>query len=107
MNNVVVTALTVVFVLYLISTATFLLLDNRNPQTTVAWMLTFLFLLVIGILLYIFFGRDWKAYFKDLARFSHFSNSTPQKAKVLKPSARSKSCPDSATVSNSTCKKGT
>lgn len=35
-----------------------ILLDNRQPTKTMAWMLVLWFLPVVGILLYIFFGQD-------------------------------------------------
>jgi cardiolipin synthase len=40
----------------------FLIFENRRPQATLAWLLAFFFLPVLGGLIYIFFGRDWKAF---------------------------------------------
>ena len=34
------------------------ILDNRNPVKTLAWVLVLLFLPVVGLVLYFFFGRD-------------------------------------------------
>ena len=42
----------------------FLISENRRPQATLAWLLAFLFLPILGGLIYIFFGRDWKAFSK-------------------------------------------
>lgn len=52
----------VIFALYLIGAAIFIVLDNRTPQSTFAWLLTFIFLPVIGVALYLFFGRSWRAF---------------------------------------------
>ena len=45
----------------------FLIFENRRPQATLAWLLAFFFLPVLGGLIYIFFGRDWKAFSGELA----------------------------------------
>ncbi len=34
------------------------LLDNRSPVKTMAWILVFIFLPILGLILYFFFGRD-------------------------------------------------
>ncbi|MEI6850355.1 MAG: cardiolipin synthase [Candidatus Saccharibacteria bacterium] len=46
----------VVFVISLIR----LIADNREPTKTIAWLLVMLFLPVIGFLLYMALGRDWR-----------------------------------------------
>jgi cardiolipin synthase len=43
----------------------FIILENRRPQATLAWMLAFFFAPGIGLLVYIFFGRDRKAFSKQ------------------------------------------
>jgi cardiolipin synthase len=48
------------FQIYLVVTIIFLLLDNREPSSTLAWILVFIFIPVFGFLLYIFFGRNWR-----------------------------------------------
>ena len=40
----------------------FIILENRRPQATLAWMLVFFFAPVLGLLVYIFFGRERKAF---------------------------------------------
>ena len=62
--------ISLLFVLYLISVAFFLVLENRKPQSTYAWLLAFLTFPVLGFLLYLFLGRGWKAFSqeKKLAR---------------------------------------
>ena len=42
----------------------FLISENRAPQATLAWLLAFFFAPVIGLLLYLLFGRDRKAFSK-------------------------------------------
>jgi cardiolipin synthase len=37
-----------------------LIYDNREPSSTLLWLLTLIFLPGIGIILFLFFGRDWK-----------------------------------------------
>ena len=39
----------------------FLVMENRRPQSTLAWMLVLFFAPGIGLLIYLFFGRDTKA----------------------------------------------
>ena len=52
-------------IIYAISSGVFLLLDNRTVQPTFAWMLLFYILPIVGLTVYIFFGRDWKAFSKE------------------------------------------
>jgi cardiolipin synthase len=51
--------------LYALITGVFLVSENRRPQSTLAWMLVLLFLPGIGLLVYILFGRDRKAFSKQ------------------------------------------
>ena len=37
-----------------------LIMDDREPSITLAWLFILLFLPFVGVLFYIFFGRDWK-----------------------------------------------
>jgi cardiolipin synthase len=39
--------------------AIFILMENRSPHLTLTWLFAFIFLPVIGVLVYIFFGRDF------------------------------------------------
>jgi cardiolipin synthase len=48
--------------IYGVGAAIFLISENRRPQATLAWMLVFMFLPGIGILIYVLFGRDRKAF---------------------------------------------
>lgn len=50
------------FAAYALLTGMFILLENRRPQATLAWMLLFLTLPGIGLVIYALFGRDRKAF---------------------------------------------
>jgi cardiolipin synthase A/B len=57
--------LTAALSLYALGVTLFIILENRRPQATLAWMLVFFFAPGIGLLVYIFFGRDRKAFSKQ------------------------------------------
>lgn len=42
----------------IIGTITVIILDNRNPVKTMAWILILMFLPLVGLVLYFFFGRS-------------------------------------------------
>ena len=42
----------------IIGTITVIILDNRNPVKTMAWILILMFLPLAGLVLYFFFGRS-------------------------------------------------
>lgn len=42
----------------IIGTITVIVMDNRNPVKTMAWILVLIFLPVVGLVLYVFFGRS-------------------------------------------------
>ncbi len=48
----------VLYLILVIGLVIMLVLDNRNPVKTMAWMVVLLFLPVIGVILYFFFGRS-------------------------------------------------
>ena len=50
--------ITLIYVLIVLATTTTVLLDNRTPAKTAAWILVLVFLPVIGIILYFFFGQN-------------------------------------------------
>jgi cardiolipin synthase len=58
------TVLATLLFLYALVTGVFLLKENRRPQATLAWMLALFFLPGLGLLIYLFFGRDRKAFSK-------------------------------------------
>ncbi len=47
---------------YLLSVAAFIVSENRTPKSTFAWMLVFAMLPLIGLAIYLFFGRGHKAF---------------------------------------------
>jgi cardiolipin synthase len=57
--------LTIALTLYAVTMCVFLISENRRPQSTLAWMLVFIFAPGIGALIYVFFGRDQKAFSKQ------------------------------------------
>lgn len=59
------TVLLIVGGLYVLGMSVFMILENRRPQATMAWLLSFFFLPVISVVVYILFGRDRKAFSKQ------------------------------------------
>jgi len=49
-----------VFYIYWFVIVIMLIMDDREPSITLAWLFILLFLPFIGVFFYIFFGRDWK-----------------------------------------------
>lgn len=54
--------LLLLFTVYVIGATVFVIAGNGRPQVTFAWMFAFYLLPGLGIVLYILFGRDWKAF---------------------------------------------
>ena len=52
------TAFYVVYLGLIVSTIVVIILENRNPVKTLAWVLVLIFLPVIGLVFYFFFGRN-------------------------------------------------
>ncbi|PIN91645.1 cardiolipin synthase [Candidatus Pacearchaeota archaeon CG10_big_fil_rev_8_21_14_0_10_35_13] len=50
----------IIVALYIISVIFYLLLDNRSPETTIAWVMIILTLPIIGLLAYLFLGKNWR-----------------------------------------------
>jgi cardiolipin synthase A/B len=46
--------------LYVAGAVVLVIWEDRDPATTLAWLLVLIFLPVVGIPLYILFGRDWR-----------------------------------------------
>jgi len=57
--------MTIAFSVYALITVIFLVSENRRPQATLAWALAFFFMPGLGVLIYILFGKDWKAFSKQ------------------------------------------
>lgn len=58
------TLLTTALALYALVTGVFIVSESRRPQSTFAWMLVFVFAPGVGLLVYLLFGRDIKAFSK-------------------------------------------
>src|SRR6478609_3089880 len=78
------TILTAALALYAIGTGPSML-ENRRPQATLVWMLAFFFAPGIGLLVYLLFGRDRKAFSKqsDLHRQDLEGNALPLLSPIL------------------------
>ena len=59
-----ISALGWIFLPYAMITGFYIILENRRPQATLAWMLVLFALPGIGLLVYVLFGRDRKAFAK-------------------------------------------
>ena len=51
--------------LYTLTIIVFLILENRRPSSTFAWMLLFYVFPVGGVVIYYLFGRDLKAFSRE------------------------------------------
>ena len=47
-------------VLYWVVVVVLLINDDREPGSTLLWLFALIFLPVVGVILFLFFGRDWK-----------------------------------------------
>ena len=52
--------LELVFLIYWVVTIVLLVMDDREPAITIAWLFILIFVPFVGVFFYIFFGRDWK-----------------------------------------------
>lgn len=61
-----------VYVVYTIGAAIFIILDNRQPPSTFAWLFLFILLPLVGVMIYILFGRELRPFSRQqrLARLS-------------------------------------
>lgn len=58
--NLVYDILTVLYVLSVLATVVVVLSENRNPVKSMAWVLVLMLLPVVGLVIYLFFGRSLK-----------------------------------------------
>lgn len=72
---------------YGLLTGIFIVLENRRPQATMAWMLLFLALPGVGLAIYLLFGRDRKAFSREskLARQNLAATAGPLLEPLLSP----------------------
>lgn len=59
------TVLWFLYFLYLISVIFYLILQNRRPEATLAWLFAFLAFPVVGVIIYYFFGREHKSFVSE------------------------------------------
>ena len=50
---------------YTLAISVFIISENRRPQATFAWLLVFFGAPVLGVVIYVLFGRDSKAFSKQ------------------------------------------
>ena len=55
----------ILLTLYVIAVAIFIVLENRSPQSTFAWLLLLILLPFVGLIIYLFFGRSWHAFSRE------------------------------------------
>lgn len=55
-------AAAVLLILYTLSIAVFMIMENRSPQSTIAWLFVLLLVPPVGLTLYAMFGRSWHAF---------------------------------------------
>jgi len=77
--------LSVLFVIYACAVLGFIMLDNRTPQSTFAWLFLMLTFPVLGLVVYVLFGRNYKAFSNEgkLARIGGLSSLYGQVVKPL------------------------
>ena len=73
------------FLIYGLLVAFWVILENRSPQSTFAWIFLLLVVPVLGLLIYYFFGRGWRAFSKEgeLARQTMMGDTPDQVARYL------------------------
>ena len=47
-----------IYIVIVLGTIITILLDNRQPSKTMAWLLVLIFVPIVGIILYFFFGQN-------------------------------------------------
>lgn len=56
-NEIFTVAFNLLYFLIIIGTIMIVVLDNRNPVKTMAWVLVLFFLPIVGLIFYFFFGE--------------------------------------------------
>ncbi len=51
-----------IYTLYIIGVATFIIMENRQPSSTFAWLFFFMIAPIFGLLVYLIFGRDRRVF---------------------------------------------
>lgn len=52
--------LTVVYLVSVFAICLMIVFENRNPVKTLSWLLVILFVPVVGVIIYFFFGRNYR-----------------------------------------------
>ncbi len=60
------TILRALFAVYIVGCVIFIIMENRSPKATLAWLLGMIFFPVIGLLVYLFLGRGASAFSKEV-----------------------------------------
>jgi cardiolipin synthase len=60
-NEIFTVAFNLLYFLIIIGTIMIVVLDNRNPVKTMAWVLVLFFLPIVGLIFYFFFGHVRKS----------------------------------------------
>jgi cardiolipin synthase len=55
----------IILAIYIAGVAVYIIMENRSPQSTFAWLLLLILLPIIGLLIYIFLGRGWHAFSQE------------------------------------------
>ena len=74
-----------VWIVYAAAAAVFMLLQNRRPQATFAWLLLFIAVPALGIAIYVFFGREQTGFsrVRRLARQDLYGEVAPSLARII------------------------
>lgn len=51
--------------IYVMIVVVYIIMENRSPQSTFAWLFLFITLPILGIIIYIFFGHGWRAFSQE------------------------------------------
>jgi len=65
MLDIILNVAAIVFVVYLIGVAIFIISENRAPQSTFAWLLVLIALPLVGLIIYFFLGRGSHSFSKE------------------------------------------
>ncbi|MCG3212461.1 MAG: Major cardiolipin synthase ClsA [Anaerolineae bacterium] len=57
--------ITALLVIYIVVAAVYIIMENRAPQSTFAWLFLFIAVPVVGVIIYIFFGHGWRAFSQE------------------------------------------
>ena len=75
--------ITVLYMLYIISTVVVVVLENRSPVRTVAWVLVLLLIPVFGLIIYFFFGQKFGKERNIAKRTLHSDDCSPTCSRAI------------------------